>query len=84
MTDLRLATVNGAPTGSLADELMAASFVALGESILQGKISIEQAILVAVVDGGVTYTPFGHVTLVEGVGLLELASRKIERDAISK
>ena len=64
-----------------SDQLMAASFIALGESIIAGKIKLEQALLVAVVDGSVTYTPFGHVSIVEGVGLLELASRKIERDA---
>jgi hypothetical protein len=83
---LRLAAVNGeamVPVGPLADDLMAASFIALGESILAGKIKIEQAIVVAVIDGGVTYTPIGHVSIVEGIGLLELASRKIERDAIS-
>jgi hypothetical protein len=83
MADLHLASIDGEQTISIGldrDELMAASFISLGESILAGKISIEQAIIVAVVDGGVTYTPFGHVTLVEGVGLLELASRKIERD----
>lgn len=66
------------------DQLMAASFIALGESILAGKLSVEQAIVVAVVDGGVTYTPMGHVTIVEGIGLLEMASRKIERDALSR
>lgn len=64
-----------------AAELMASSFIALGEAILRGELNVEQAIVVAVVDGGVTYTPLGHVPLAEGIGLLELASRKIERDA---
>lgn len=71
MTDLRLASINGEPTipiGIDRDDLMAASFIALGESIVAGKLSIEQAVLVAVVDGCVTYTPFGHVTLVEASG----------------
>lgn len=82
---LRIVASDGEPTPSPdSDQLMAASFIALGESILQGKISVEQAVVVAVVDGGVTYTPFGHVTLVEGIGLLELASRKIERDSLSR
>lgn len=85
MTDLRLASINGEPTiGIGRDDLMATSFIALGESILEGKLSVEQAIVVAVVDGCVTYTPLGHVTLVEGVGLLELASRKIERDMMDR
>lgn len=84
VTNLRLAAVNGAPTAALADDLMAASFIALGESILAGKISIEQAIVVAIIDGSLTYTPFGHVTLVEGVGMMELASRKIERDMLER
>jgi hypothetical protein len=86
MADLHLATINGEPTVSIGfdrDEMMAASFIALGESILAGKLSVEQAIVVAVVDGAVTYTAFGHVTLVEGVGLLELASRKVERDMLA-
>jgi len=65
------------------EQMMAAHFFALGESILQGQIDMDQAIVVAVVDGAVTYTPIGHVTLAEGIGLLELASRKIERDARS-
>jgi hypothetical protein len=81
--NLRLIASNGEQTAPLDDQLMAASFIALGEQIEAGQISIGQAILVAVVDGGVTYTPFGHVTLAEGIGLLELASRKIERDALS-
>jgi hypothetical protein len=77
---LRLISSEGEQTAPLDDQMMAASFIALGESIMSGKISISQAIVVAVVDGCVTYTPFGHVALAEGVGLLELASRKIERD----
>jgi hypothetical protein len=80
--NLRLIAINGEQTAPLDDQLIAGSFIALGEQIAVGQISIEQAILVAVIDGGVTYTPFGHVTLAEGIGLLELASRKIERDAL--
>lgn len=81
---LRLAAVNGEPLDRYGGDLMAASFIALGESILAGKITIEQAILVAIIDGGVTYTPFGHVTLGEATGYLELASRKIERDMLDR
>jgi hypothetical protein len=77
MTMLRLVENSHEP-----DDLMAASFIAIGESILQGKIDIEQAIVIAVADGGVTYTAFGNVKLAEGIGLLELASRKIERDLL--
>lgn len=84
MSELRLVTNGGQQLVPTDQQLMAASFIGLGESILQGKISVEQAIVVAVIDGGVTYTPFGHVTLVEGVGLLELASRKIERDMLNR
>jgi hypothetical protein len=50
MADLHLATINGEPTVSIGfdrDEMMAASFIALGESILAGKLSVEQAIVVA-------------------------------------
>lgn len=88
MTDLRLAAVNGEPIVSIGplathDELMAASFITLGEAIIAGKISIEKAVLVAFVDDGLTYQPFGPVTIVEGVGMLELASRKIERDKLA-
>lgn len=86
MTDLRLASINGEPiieVGPIAthEEMIAASFIGIGESVLSGKLAIEQAIVVAVIDGMLTYTPIGSVTVVEGIGLLELASRKIERDA---
>jgi hypothetical protein len=84
MTDLRLIVSEGQQVAPMDDQLMAASFIALGESILAGKLSVEQAIVVAVVDGAITYTPFGRVTIAEGIGLLELASRKIERDALNR
>jgi hypothetical protein len=82
--DLRLIVSEGQQVAPMDDQLMASSFIALGESILSGKISIEQAIVVAVVDGAITYTPFGRVTLAEGIGILELASRKIERDMLDR
>lgn len=84
---LRLAAIDGEQTitvGSIGDDIMAASFLAIGESILAGKLNMEQAIVVAVIDGSVTYTPIGHVSIVEGIGLLEMASRKIERDALER
>lgn len=74
-----LRLVVGGETPERKDDI-AASFVALGELQLQGKLNVEQAIVVAVIDGAVTYAPVGTVTLVEAVGLLELASRKVERD----
>lgn len=81
---LRLIVSDGEQLVPDSEQLMAASFIALGESIIAGTLKIEQALVVAVVDGAVTYTPFGHVTLVEGIGILELASRKIERDMLER
>jgi hypothetical protein len=83
VSKLRLIVSDGEQLVPDSEQLMAASFIALGEAIIAGKLAIEQALVVAVVDGGVTYTPFGHVTLVEGIGILELASRKIERDMLN-
>lgn len=81
---LRLIVTDGEQIVPDNEQLMAASFIALGESILKGAIKIEQAIVIAVIDGGTTYTPIGQINLVEATGLLELASRKIERDMLNR
>jgi hypothetical protein len=78
VSDLRLVTDNGRQLPGFNE--FVASFVAIADAIENGEIAMEQAVLVAVVDGAVTYAPIGTVTLVEATGLLELASRKIERD----
>lgn len=57
---------------------MAAQVRELAAIIESGRV--EHAIVVGVIDGSVSYAPIGTVTLVEATGLLELASRKIERD----
>lgn len=84
MTELRLAVVNGEPTMHVSLDPIADQFIALGEAICAGKIAVEKAVIVAEVDGAITYTPVGHVTIVEGIGMLEMASRKIERDALGE
>jgi hypothetical protein len=81
MTDhLRLVVNEGKPTIPPGFNEIVASLIAVADDIESGKIEMEHAVLVAVVDGAVTYAPIGTVTLVEATGLLELASRKIERD----
>lgn len=83
MTDLRLASINGEQTLTIGMDPVAAWAHALGDSIEAGKIVVEKCILVAIVDGAVTYTSVGPINVVEATGLLELCSRRIERDAMS-
>lgn len=83
MTELRLASINGEQTIPIGDDPVAAWARALADTLEQGKIAVEKAILVAIVDGAVTYTAVGGVSVMEATGLLELASRRIERDALS-
>lgn len=84
MTELRLAAIDGEATIAVGLDPIAASAHALGDAIEAGKIAVEKCILVAIVDGMVTYTAWGGVTLVEATGLLELASRRIERDMLDR
>lgn len=60
------------------EQRMIADTEALASLIKSGRLS--QGMIVAVVDGAVTYAPLGVVTLIEATGMLELASRKVERD----
>lgn len=83
MTELRLAAVNGQPTIPVGVDPVVAWARALADSLEQGTVVVEKCILVAMVDGAVTYTAAGGVTIMEATGLLELASRRIERDALS-
>lgn len=83
MTDLRLAAVNGEPTIPIGADPVTAWARALAESLEEGKIVIEKCILVAIVDGAVTYAAAGGVTVMDATGLLELASRRIERDNLA-
>lgn len=80
MTSLRLIVSDGTEQPDINP--FVASFVGIADQIESGDLAMDQAILVAVVDGAVTYAPIGTVTLVEAVGLLELASRKVERDML--
>lgn len=82
MTELRLAAVDGEPTIEVGFDPVVAWGRALADSLERGDVVIEKAILVAMVDGAVTYTACGGVTIMEATGLLELASRRIERDAM--
>jgi hypothetical protein len=58
---------------------MAASVRALAD-LIEGGLDVEHGVIVAVVDGAVSYAPLGEISLVEATGLLALASRKVERD----
>lgn len=82
MTELRLASINGEPTIPIGFDPVIAWGRALADSLERGEIVIEKAVLVAIVDGAVTYTACGGVTVMEATGLLELCSRRIERDAL--
>jgi hypothetical protein len=50
--------------------------------LIDGGLKVDHGLIVAVVDGAVDYAPLGQVTLIEAVGLLELGSRKVERDML--
>lgn len=80
MSELRLAAVNGSPTEALDFNEIAESFEAIGGLVRSGEMAVERALVVALVEGRVTYSPIGHITLLEATGLLQLASRALERD----
>jgi hypothetical protein len=61
------------------EKQMAASVRALAD-LIEGGLDVQHGVIVAVVDGAVSYAPLGNISLVEATGLLELVSRKIERD----
>ena len=83
MSDLRLASVDGKPVITLDVDPVTVWARALADTLEEGTVAIEKCILVAIVDGAVTYTAAGGVSIVEATGLLELASRRIERDAMA-
>lgn len=58
---------------------MAAQVRALAD-LIEGGLDVSSGIIVGVVDGKVSYAPLGDISLIEATGLLELVSRKIERD----
>jgi hypothetical protein len=80
---IRLASVDGQPTIELGVDPVLAWAQALVETLERGEVVVEKCILVAMVDGDVTYTAAGSVSIMEATGLLELASRRIERDALA-
>jgi hypothetical protein len=54
---------------------------AFADAVENGEITVERCIVVAIVNGGLDYSAWGQTpTLIEATGLLELASRKIERE----
>jgi hypothetical protein len=63
-------------------QTMAAQVRELANLIESGKIELRHGVITAVVDGAVSYAPIGAISLIETVGLLELASRKVERDML--
>lgn len=84
MTELRLASIDGEPTIAIGCDPVAAWAHGLGDAIEAGNLTVEKAILVAIVDGAVTYTSVGALTVMEATGLLELCSRRIERDVLER
>lgn len=60
-------------------EQIAASVRSLAD-LIEGGLRVEHGLVVAVVDGSVSYAPLGTISLMEATGLLQLASRKVERD----
>ena len=48
--------------------------------LVEGGLNVKHGLVVAVVDGAVSYAPLGEISLCEATGLLALASRKVERD----
>jgi hypothetical protein len=74
---LRLVT----ETYATPHEQIAASIHALGD-LIAGGLDVQHGVIVAVVDGAVSYAPLGEISLVEATGLLALASRKVERDLL--
>ena len=81
MTDLRLVSIDGESTLPVDLSDVATSARAFADQIDAGKINVERLIVVGIVNGVVTYTAWGKTpTVLEATGLLELASRRIERD----
>lgn len=73
---LRLVTDDDhqAPSDQMAAALRATA------DLIEGGLDVRHGLIVGVVNGAVSYAPLGEITLVEATGLLELASRKLERD----
>jgi hypothetical protein len=86
VTDLRLVAVDGEQTvqvGPLHDIAEAAR--AFADAVDAGKIQVERLLLIGIVEGAVSYTAWGQApSVLEATGLLELASRKIERDVLER
>jgi hypothetical protein len=82
MTELRLAALDGNPTAEvdLDADPVAQKFAEIAYAIQQGERSIEKAIIVLKEHGRVDWEVAGTITCAEGIGLLVIASRQIERD----
>jgi hypothetical protein len=85
VTDLRLVTIDGESTIPVDLSDIATSARAFADQVDAGKLNIDRLLIIGILDGAVTYTAWGTTpTVLEATGLLELASRKIERDAANR
>jgi hypothetical protein len=67
------------PVGNLRD--IAAAARGFADAVEAGSIDVDRCIIVAIVDGALDYSAWGNPPcIVEAIGMLEMASRKIERD----
>lgn len=82
MTDhLRLVSIDGERTIPVDLSDIADAARSFADQVDAGKLDIERCIVIGIVNGSVTYTAWGKTpSILEATGLLELASRKIERD----
>lgn len=81
MTELRLACLDGEQMVEvdLDSHPVAQKLAEIAYAIQQGERSIEKAIVVIKEKGRVDFEVAGEVTLVEGIGLMVLVSRAMER-----
>lgn len=82
MSDLRLAAVDGEQTIEVDpnDDPIIADLNCLIEEIRSGAENVQKGVVALQVDGRVWYYALGKITVVESIGLLQMASRKVERD----
>lgn len=82
MSELRLAALDGEQMVEvdLGSDPVAQKLAEIAYAIQQGERSIEKAIIVIKERGRVDYEVGGTVTVAEGIGLLVMASRAMERD----